>query len=162
MALELESLRKEIAAYLDESGLAVFHGYPNLADALNRVSWDTAQYPDFKQFLETARKSGAKLIVFHSQAFSLDQIDEALERLEEAEFTREEQRNFEARLRQLQAYEGFTCSLELSFSADGITYVFALNTEWYEALSEIIAELDAAVEEEEGGDAALGNYFSNN
>ena len=161
MALDLESLRTEIQAYLEDSGMAVFHGYPQVADALNQVSWDTEQHPNFKEFLATARKAGARLIVFHHQAFSLDQIDDALDRLEESDFTRDEKRNFETRLRQLQAYEGFTCSVELSFSVEGRVYVFELRTEWYEAWSDILAELDAAVEEEPE-DGALGGYFSNN
>jgi len=41
MALDLETLRTEIQAYLDESGAAVFHGYHRMIDTLNPVSWDT-------------------------------------------------------------------------------------------------------------------------
>lgn len=161
MALDLESLRAEIQAYLDDSGLAVFHGYHRMTDTLNQVSWDTERYPNFKEFLSTAHKTGAKLIVFHHQAFSLDHIDEALDRLEESDFTHEEKRNYETRLRKLQAYEGFTCAVELSFCLEGRLYLFELHTEWYEALNDILAELDAAAEEQED-DGTLGGYFSNN
>ena len=51
MALDLETLRTEIQAYLDESGAAVFHGYHRMIDTLNQVSWDTEQHPDFREFL---------------------------------------------------------------------------------------------------------------
>lgn len=162
MALDLEALRAEIQAYLDDSGLAVFHGYHRVSDTLNQVSWDTELHPDFKLFLATARKAGAKLIVFHHQAFSLDQIDEALDRLEDSDFTRDEKRNYETRLRQLQAYEGFTCGVELSFCVEGHIYVFELHTEWYDVLNDILAELDAAAEEEHEEGGTLGGYFSNN
>lgn len=162
MALDLETLRTEVQAYLDELGVAVFYGYHRMPDTLNQVAWDTETRPDFREFLSAAQQAGAKLFVFHHQAFSLDQIDEALDELEESDFTRDEKRNFESRLRQLRAYEGFTCSLELSFSVDGLTYVFELHTEWYDALAEILAELDAAKEGEAEDDGTLGGYFSNN
>ena len=162
MPVDLESLRTEIQAYLSDSGMAVFHGYQQFPDSTNQVYWDTEQHPNFKEFLGTAKKAGAKLIVFHNRTFSLDQIDDALERLEDTEFTREDKRSFETRLRQLQAYEGFTCSVELSFSVDSRTYVFEMHTEWYDTLSDILAELDSAIEEEETDDGTLGGYFSRN
>jgi hypothetical protein len=161
MAVDLESLRAEIQAYLDDSEIAVFKGYRPVPDALDHVSWDTVHYPDFKEFVKVAHKAGAKLIVFHHRALSLEQIDEALDRLEEGNFTGEEKRNYQSRLKQLKAYEGFTCSVELSFSIEGHTYFFELRTDWYDALNDIVAELDAAEEEEED-DSGLGGYFSNN
>lgn len=162
MALDLETLRTEMQAYLDELGVAVFHGYHRMPDTLNQVAWDTEFHPDFRDFLSAAQKAGAKLFVFHHHPFSLDQIDEALDQLEESDFTRDEKRNFESRLRQLRAYEGFTSSLELSFSVDGLTYVYELHTEWYDALAEILAELDAATDDEVEDEGSLGGYFSNN
>jgi hypothetical protein len=162
MAVDLETLRAEIQAYLDDAGMSVFKGYHRMPDALNQVSWDTERHPDFKEFLSVAQKSGAKLITFYHQAFSLDQIDEALDRVEESNLTREERRNYETRLRQLQAYEGFTCSVELSFCLGAQTYLFELHTEWYDALNDILSELEAAADEEETDDGALGGYFSNN
>lgn len=162
MALDLETLRTEMQAHLTELGVPVFYGYHRMPDTLNQVAWDVEGHGDFREFLSTAQKAGAKLIVFHHQAFSLDQIDEALDQLEESDFSRDEKRNLEARLRQLRAYEGFTCSVELSFSVDGLIYLYELHTEWYDALAEILAELDAATEEEEEDNGTLGGYFSNN
>ncbi len=162
MALDLETLRTEVQAYLDEQRLAVFHGYHQMPDALNQVAWDAELHPDFREFVSAGQKAGAKLFVFHHQAFSLDQIDEALDELEESDFTRDEKRNLEARLRQLKDYEGFTCSVELSFCVDRLIYMFELHTEWYDALAEILAELDVATEDEEADDGSLGGYFSNN
>ncbi len=161
MALDLETLRTEIQAYLDELGVAVFYGYHRMPDTVNQVAWDAELHPDFRAFVSAGQKAGAKLFVFHHQAFSLDQIDEALDELEESDFTRDEKRNLEARLRQLKDYEGFTCSVELSFCVDRLIYMFELHTEWYDALAEILAELEV-VTDEEGDDGSLGGYFSNN
>lgn len=161
MARDLETLRTEILAYFEQSGITVFYGYHRVADSLIQVYWDTERHPDFREFLETGRKSGAKLVVFNHQAFSLDQIEEALEQLEDCDFTREEKRTYEKRLRQLQAYEGFTCSIELSFAMEGRIYLYELHTEWYQALNDILAELDV-LRDDSDEDGSIGGYYSKN
>lgn len=163
MAQDLETLRTEMEAYLKQYGMAVFHGFHRMVDSTNHVLWDTARYPDFRDFLQTARHAGVRLIVFNHRAFSLDQIDEALDELEDADLLREEKRSYETRLRQLQAYEGFTCSVELSFSLDARVYSFESHTDWYEIFTDILGELDAvALEHEDEPDDSIGGYFSNN
>jgi hypothetical protein len=167
MALDLETLGKEMQAHLEKSGMPIFFGHHRMLDSLAQASWDTERHPDFREFLHTAQKSGAKLIVFNQEAFQLDQIDEALEELETADFTREEKRHFETRLKQLQAYEGFTCALQLSFSVEGRLYLFELSSDWYDSLNDILSELELATdpfpeEEEEEEGPIGGNYFSNN
>lgn len=162
MALDLESLRAEIQTYLDECKIPIFHGYHTSIDTMTQVAWDVVTHPDFRQFVTTGRKAGAKLIVFTHLSFSLDQIDEALEHLENSDLTREEKRNFETRLRQLQAYEGFTCSVELSFTLDAQVYVFELHTDWYQSMNDILAELDMATDEDTESGDPLGGYFSKN
>lgn len=143
--------------------MTVFYGSHRMLDGLLQVSWDTERHPDFQEFLGAARKAGAKLIVFNQQAFSLDQIDGALDQLEECDFTREEKRQYESRLRQLQSFEGFTSSLELTFVLDSRIYSFEVHTDWYEAFTDIVGELDVASEEEDvSEDGSLGGYFSNN
>jgi hypothetical protein len=167
MALDLQTIRKEMQAHLEKSGTPIFYGYHRMLDSLIQVSWDTERHPDFREFLDTARESGAKLIVFNQESFQLAQIDEALEELETADFTREEKRHFETRLQQLQAYEGFTCSLQLSFALEGRLYLFELRTDWYDSMQDILNELEMAAgpftdEEEEEEGPIGGGYFSNN
>lgn len=163
MSVDLETLRTEIQAYLDDSGLAVFHGYHNSTDSVVQVSWDTEGHPDFREFLTAGQKAGVTLFVFHHESFSLDRVDDALEQLEETDFTREEKRSYETRLRQLKAYDGFTCSVELSFSLEGREYLYEVHAEWYQALNDIAVELDAAFhEEDEDSGGSMGRFFSKN
>jgi hypothetical protein len=163
MPQDLETLRADMEAQLTLSEMTVFYGYHRMPDALAQVAWDTERHPDFREFLEAARKAGAKLIVLNQQSFSLDQIDGALDQLEECDFTREEKRQYENRIRQLQAYEGFTSSLEISFTHDGRIYIFEVHTDWYEVFTDTLSELEAASEEQElSEDDSLGGYFSNN
>ena len=110
----LDTLKGEIEEYLEEQGFAVFRGFPRMLDTLPLVYWDCDRYPDYKAFLTTAKAAAVQLVVYHQQEFSAEQIDNALERLEEVELPREEYRVMERRLKELRVYEGFTCSLELS------------------------------------------------
>ena len=163
MPQDLEKLRSEMETYLQQSSLTIFYGSHRVLDTLAQVSWDTERYANFQQFVDAARSVGVKLMIFTQQSFSLDQIDGALDQLEECDFTREEKRQYESRLRQLQSYEGFTSSLELSFVLDGRVYSFEAHTDWYEAFTDVLGELDAATGVEDvSEDGPLGGYFSNN
>jgi hypothetical protein len=167
MALDLETIRAEMLSYLQANDFAVFHGYSRILDALPFVYWDVDHHPDFRAFLDVAGKAGVKLVVFHYRAFTLDQIDDALERLEQTTMTPEERRSFEIRLRELQAYEGFTCTVELTFDHEGRIYIFELRTDWYENLADIIAEIDGATDfsdddEANDGDGRISGYYSRN
>ncbi|MBV8811050.1 MAG: hypothetical protein JO033_20465, partial [Acidobacteriaceae bacterium] len=149
--------------HLAQSGVPVFHGYHRLPPAAH-VIWDTERHPDFREFVEAARQSGAHLLIFNHHAFSLDRIDEALEELEDADLTREEKRNYETRLKKLRDYEGFTCSVELSFTLDGTLYSFESHTEWFESFTDTVGEIEALAEDQdiEEDDDSLGGYFSKN
>jgi hypothetical protein len=163
MATDLETLRTEIEGYLEESGIPVFRGYRRVMDSPAQVYWDTEKHADFREFVEAGRRAGAKLIVFAQEAFSLDEIDEALDQLEDSGLAREEKHTFEKRLRELQEYEGFTCSLELSFDLEGRAYLFELRTAWYQTLRDILAELELSAEQEEDEDEGpIPGYFSRN
>jgi hypothetical protein len=164
MATDLETLRTEIQGYLEDLGIAIFHGYHRVVDSPAQVYWDTDSHADFREFVEAGRKAGAKLIVFAHDAFSLDEIDEALDQLEDSRLALEEKHTFEKRLRELQAYEGFTCSLELSFDLEGRAYVFELRTAWYQTLRDILAELELSAEQEEEDEdqGPIPGYFSRN
>jgi hypothetical protein len=167
MALDLETIRAEMLSYLQANDFAVFHGYSRIFDALPFVYWDVDHHPDFRAFLDVAGKAGVKLVVFHYRAFTLDQIDDALERLEQTTMTSDEKRSFEIRLRELQPYEGFTCTVELTFDHEGRIYIFELRTDWYENLADILAEIDGATDlgdddEEDNGDSRISGYYSRN
>ena len=162
MAIDLESLKTEIQSHLDQSNLAIFHGYSSLGESVS-VYWDTERQPDFRGFLHAAEKAGVKLIVFYHQQFSLDQIDDVLEDLEGSNFTREEKRSFESRLREIQKYEGFTCGVELSFAVDGRVYLYQRQTDWYRTWEDLVAEIEEAADENTDEDEGpISGYFSTN
>ncbi len=163
MATDLETLRSEIQEYLTGSELAIFHGYAGFEDRIS-VYWDTDKHPDFRPFLQAAEKAGAKLVVLHHQVFALDDIDEILEEIAEANLSREERKQYEVRIRELQKYEGFTCGVELSFVVDGRVYAYHKRTDWYLAWEEIVNELDALMDADEDSeeDGSMPGYYSAN
>jgi hypothetical protein len=163
MKQNLDELKTEVLQHLESQGFVVFHGYSRLSDADSFVAWDVERQPDYRQFLETAKNAGAKLIVYHWREFSRAHVDEAAERLEECDFSLEEQHNLERRLRDLRAYEGFTCALELSFDLQARVYLFNLRAEWYEEYLDLIEELGGGLaDDEDEEDEPLGGFYSSN
>jgi len=168
MSSDLETLRTELAEYLNQQDFAVFHGYPRLADPSNMVHWDTDGYPEYQQFLELARKLEIELIVFHHRQLSADFIEDSLDQLDVADVPEEEYVELQRRLRELRVFEGFTCAVELSFEYQSRIYFYTRRSEWYEELLDIADQLDDYLhlsdgdEEYEEPEDDIGPYFSNN
>jgi len=164
MDLNLDTLKQEILAYLEHSEFAIFRSAPGGLEGLPMVLWDAERYPDYQIFLETAHKAGAKMILFAAREFGAPEIDEAVEELDEAELSREERCDLEARLRALRIHEGVTCSLELAFDHHARMYVYEIRPDWYDEFlsigDEISVHMPADAEPEED-DGSFG-YFSNN
>ena len=165
MKLNLDVLKTEIRDYLESRKLPIFHGYSRAIDTLPIVFWDTDRYPDHKQFLATAEAAGAKMVVLHSRDFSSLLVDNALQQLNDTDFAPEDRRAIERRLRDLRAYDGFTCAIELSFDQDSRVYMYELRTEWYEEFSDLLDEIDAAMpdgDDDDDDEGSIGGYFSKN
>ncbi len=166
MRSDLDSLKTEIEKHLDQSDFAVFHGHPRFPTPGNVVPWDSEQYPDFRAFLDVARRLGVRLVVFHHRRLESGFIDHILERLESADISDEEYAEIHRRVRELRVYEGFTSAVELSFDYQGRVYLFNRRSEWYNELLEIADDVGAFDEEEEEleglDEEDAGPYFSRN
>jgi hypothetical protein len=163
--LNLDTLKREIVEYLDSSGFAVFHGRPGGLDGQPLVLWDTERHPDYRMFLEVARKTETGVIVFASREFQTADIDDLLSQLDDLELSREEKREYEGRLRELRIYEGVTCSLELAFDYHSRLYVYEMQPDWYDGFlsveDEIVSRM-ADSDDMDDDDEPLGGYFSKN
>jgi hypothetical protein len=161
--LNLDSLKREILEYLDSKEFAVFRSSPGGLEGIPMVLWDADKHPDYQMFLEVARGSGIKLIMFASREFDAQDLDDLVEQLDACGLTREEQRDYESRLRELRSYEGVTCSLELAFDHNSRLYVYEVQPDWYEEYLGLEEELMARLTDDEvGEDDSLGGYFSKN
>jgi hypothetical protein len=164
MKLNLDVLKDEILEQLAAEGFAVFHGYCRHGESRPVAYWDTARAPDFRPFLATARQAGARTVVFRQVEFVAEMVEDAIDSLEDCELPSEERRGLERRLREMQAYQGFTCALELSYDSEGRTYVWELRAEWYSEFLRILDEIDSYLPEddERGEEDSMGGYFSRN
>lgn len=162
MKANLDHLRREVLSHLEENGFAIFKSYPRGPElGSDAVYWDSERYPDFREFVATARSVNVKMMTIFSREFSTETIDDALEQLAEANLDRDDRRIIEGRLKDFRAYEGFVCELELSFSDGSRTYIFDQPTEWYEEMEQLVDQIEesfgTSVDE-----TPLGGYFSNN
>jgi hypothetical protein len=161
--VNLDTLTTEIQQYLEESGIAIFHGHTRALESTPTVYWDCEQYPDYKQFIRAAQTAGTTIMVLHQHRLGAEQVDDALEELAECDFPREEMREYKRRLTQLRAHEGQTCTIELSFDHEGRVFLYDLRTDWYEELSDIQQEIDLMSASAGDDDAPLGGgYYSKN
>lgn len=165
--LNLEALKGEILDYLEGTEFAVFHSHAGGLDGLPMVTWDTERFPDYRVFLDVARKVGQKLILFASRELDASEIDEILEELEETELTRDERRELEGRLRAARRHIGSTCTLEMAFDFNSHLYVYEARPDWYEDFLDACDEIHAGLpgpedENEDDGSHGLGGFYSNN
>lgn len=164
MKLDLGAIRSEIQEYLESRGIVVFHGYSVARGEAPAVYWDTDGHPDYRAFLAAAEAAGAKLVTIHTQEFTEEMIEDAVEQLETTGLSRDEHRAIEQRLREMRGYLGFTCQIELSFDLGARVYVFDLRTEWFDDFSEMLERIeDAYGEDDEEDEGSMGSgYFSKN
>jgi len=161
--LNLDTLKREILESLEASGFAIFRGCPGGLEGLPLVLWDVEHHPDYQLFLDTARKTGARLVVFACREFESSDIDDLLEQLEECGLPREDQREYERRLKELRIFEGVTCSLELAFDCDSRLYVYEVQPDWYEEFLNLEDEITSQSGDDElDSHDSLGGYFSKN
>src|SRR5258705_13092706 len=161
--LNLDTLKREILTYLEARDFAVFRSAPGTLDGTQMVLWDSENYPDYQMFLEAATKVGVKLILFATREFTAEDVSDLLEQLEELTLERDQQRDYQNRLRDLRQYEGQICALELAFNHDSRLYVYEMQPDWYEEYLTVEDEIAASLAEEDldEGDS-LGGYFSKN
>ncbi len=164
MNQNLDVLKTEIREHLATRKLAVFHGYSRSMDSTPTVFWDIHRHPDYKAFLDTAEAAAAKIVVLHAREFSALLVDNALDQLEDGDFLPDDRRTIERRLRDLRAYDGFTCAIELSFDHGARVYLFELRTDWYNEFSDLLDEIDSAIPQPEDSmdEGPIGGYFSKN
>ncbi|HUP02585.1 MAG TPA: hypothetical protein VMU19_01270 [Bryobacteraceae bacterium] len=163
MDLDLDPLKREILAYLDSSEFAVFHSTPGGLDGLPLVLWDVERFPDYRMFLDVARKAGVKVILFASCDLEASDFEELKEHLEEADLPREDQRDFQKRMRELRAHEGVTCSIELAFDFNSRMYVYELQPDWYDEFINLEEEIMEHIPDgDDDDDASLGGFYSQN
>jgi hypothetical protein len=165
--LNLETLKDEILGYLESSDFAVFRGHSGGLETMKLITWDSDRFPDYRPFLDTARKAGEKLIMFATREVTDEEIEEAMEDLEGAGYERDEYRALEKRIRAAERHKGETCALELAFSHGHNTFVYEARQDWFEDFLDACEEVSIIFPGGELGDDSEsdglgGGYYSKN
>jgi len=162
--LNLDTLKQEILDFLQNSGFAVFHSSPGVLESFPMVLWDTERFPDYQMFLEVARTTGTKMVLFATREFEESDVDELLGQLDDCELNRDEQRDYEARLREMRIFTGVTSRALLAFDYQSRLYVYEVQPDWFEEFLSIEEELSVRMTDDDGpiSDDSLGGYFSKN
>jgi hypothetical protein len=164
--LNLETLKSEILGYLEHSDFAVFRSHAGALEGLPIITWDTERFPDYRTFLEAAKKAGQKLILFAARELTEEEIDETLEELEDSGLTRDERRELEGRVGKARRHIGETCALELAFDHNSHLYVYEAQPDWYEDFLDACEEISATLPIDDAtpgaGEDGLGGFYSNN
>ena len=164
MRPNLDTLRHDIEQHLESRGLAVFRSYPRAeseSSMTEAVHWDSQNYPDFREFVEAACAAGVRLITLYARELTAEIVETALAHLSDTKMERDERRALDTRLNEIQAYEGFTCQIELSFDHAQRTYIFEVRTEWFDELNDLVERIEYSYEDE-GDENPLSGYYSNN
>ena len=164
MKQNLDTLKADIRSELTNRGLTVFHDSGRLDAETRYLRWDTKNYPDYKAFLDVAQQLGVKLMAFSHSELDADLIESAIDDLENLGFEYDEQKTYERKLRELSVYDGFICSIALSFDYKGICYLYEIDAEWYQELMNLLDELDLAegLNTEGEDEDSFGGYYSKN
>jgi hypothetical protein len=162
--VNLDTLKREILEYLEAAGFAVFRSSPGGLEGLPMVLWDVEHHPDYQSFLGVAQQAGVKLVLFGAAEFEVSDIDELQEQLDDCDLTRDERRDYEARLRELRVFEGVTCSIEIAFDYHSRLYVYEVQPDWYEEFLTLEEEITSRFSDESDLDTgdSMGGYFSKN
>ncbi len=164
MKLELNDLKTRIESAIAAKNLILFRSYDREQE--RPVRWNTRGYPEPEGFIDAAASLGAKVICFHDLRFETEILGSAVEEMRESGVSRQVLRDFERDLRRFREFEGFLCSLELSFDLGGSTYLYQMQTDWYQEYLEKLDSVDDFLDgfDEDPGDGPdpMGGYFSKN
>lgn len=160
MIENLDDLRHEILRSVAASGIALFHAQPGALETYSLVHWDVDNHPDFADFLAAAVKAGARVMMVSRRVFADRDLEDALEDATDVMLSREERREVENGLRDMQRHIGATSAVEAAFEAGGVMYIFSALAAWFDEFLRITDLLDAASGDDEAG--PLPGLYSNN
>jgi len=132
---DLSGSKDDMIAFIEGHGMRRFHGYVD-HDEVQSIVWKGGENPEsWKDFVELAKAAGAPFLTMDSWSLRREELDEMLERLDNAEFTNDE--DIED-ARWLRTYVGKTGFVQLGFAHQGVMLVCEASTEWYDHYQRLV------------------------
>jgi hypothetical protein len=132
---DLAGLKEDMTSFIEGHGMRRFHGYVDYEE-VQSVMWKGEDNPDsWKDFVELAKAAGAPFLTMDAWKLRSEDLDELLQRLQNAEFANDE--DIED-ARWLRTYLGKTGFVQLGFAHQGMMMVYEASTEWYDRYQHVL------------------------
>jgi len=136
---DLASLKDDMVAFVEGHGMRRFHGYVD-SEEVQTVLCKSEDNPDsWKDFVELAKAASAPFVSMDSWQLEREELEELTQRLNNTEFTSDEELED---ARWLRTYLGKTGFVQLGFAHQGIAWVYEATTPWYERYQHLVEMAD--------------------
>lgn len=126
---DLTGMKDDMTAFIEGQGMRRFFGYVE-TEEISSILWESGPNPEgWKDFVELAKASGASFLTMHSWALDREELDRLMQRLNEGDYTSEEDLED---ARWLKTYVGKTGFVQLGWAYQGCVFVYEASAEWYD------------------------------
>ena len=142
---DLGKLKDELLDYLRTTGCAIFYSVGMPHDE-GYIYWDVENYPDWRQFVDVGRESGARMFLLTSSTFAEEELLSALEMLEDSELEDAERDDPREFLESVRPNIGHGSWVRIAWQQDGRRFAFERVALWYERFLDLLTELSGIPE----------------
>jgi hypothetical protein len=126
---DLTGMKDDMTAFIEGQGMRRFFGYVE-SEEIPSILWESGPNPDgWKDFVELAKAAGAPFLTMHSWALDREELDRLMQRLNEGDYTSEEDLED---ARWLKTYVGKTGFVQLGWAYQGCVFVYEASADWYD------------------------------
>lgn len=137
---DLLPLKDDMVAFIEGHGMRRLPGY--VGDDVPTVMWEDDANPDsWKDFVETAKASGAPFITMSDVVLEKDDLELLLEELQDLDFPNEESSEVEE-AQSLVNYVGKMGYIQLGFVHQGVVFLHESATPWYERYQQLLESVE--------------------
>jgi len=163
--IDLSRLRSEMLDYIRQTAMPVFHTWSPLGDE-GVLLWNNAAFPDWRQFIDVAKESGARLLVFAAQQFGESDLEQAFEKLDECELGADERHTYLKQFESLRKYVNQTSWIRLAFEHGGRWLACEFIAPWQDDFDSAVDELESylpfELDDDEDEERTDRGFFSRN
>jgi sugar/nucleoside kinase (ribokinase family) len=126
---DLTGMKDDMTAFIEGQGMRRFFGYVE-SEEIPSILWESGPNPDgWKDFVELAKAAGAPFLTMHSWALDREELERLMQRLNEGDYTSEEDLED---ARWLKTYVGKTGFVQLGWAYQGCVFVYEASADWYD------------------------------
>jgi hypothetical protein len=164
----MDRLKTEILDALHASGLPLFYAL-GMPGEEGFVYWDNIQFPDWKQFIDVARQSGATMFLFSSHQLLAEELQAARDMIEDVEMKGLDRDGAFEMLDAMRVSLGHEAWIRLAWQQENRRFAFEVVAPWYsqfldllDELNDYLPDLDDEEDKDEPEPGGRGGFYSLN